>query len=101
VKSARTLTAIIEREDGGFVALCPELDIASQGTSIEDARANLIEALSGFNAVRQRGSHRIMQKQMEETTITVPVPLHDPVRRGTSASFGSRNFQRSAFEVQP
>ena len=42
------MTAIIEREDDGFVALCPELDIASQGASIEDARANLIEALSLF-----------------------------------------------------
>ncbi len=42
------MTAIIEREDEGFVALCPELDIASQGASIEEARANLIEALSAF-----------------------------------------------------
>jgi predicted RNase H-like HicB family nuclease len=37
------MTAIIEREDDGFVALCPELDIASQGASIEEARANLVE----------------------------------------------------------
>jgi predicted RNase H-like HicB family nuclease len=44
----RRLTAIIEREDDGFVALCPELDIASQGSSIEDARANLVEALTLF-----------------------------------------------------
>ncbi len=42
------LTAIIEREDDGYVALCPEFDIASQGMSIEEARANLIEALSLF-----------------------------------------------------
>ena len=42
------LTAIIEREDEGFVSLCPEFDIASQGSSIEEARANLIEALSLF-----------------------------------------------------
>lgn len=42
------MTAIIEREDDGYVALCPELDIASQGSTIEDARANLIEALSLF-----------------------------------------------------
>jgi predicted RNase H-like HicB family nuclease len=40
------MTAIIEREDDGFVALCPELDVASQGSSIEEARANLIEALT-------------------------------------------------------
>jgi predicted RNase H-like HicB family nuclease len=48
MKSARQLTAIIEREDEGFVALCPELDIASEGESIESARANLIEALTLF-----------------------------------------------------
>jgi predicted RNase H-like HicB family nuclease len=42
------MTAIIEREDDGFVALCPELDIASQGDSIEEARANLVEALTLF-----------------------------------------------------
>ncbi|MBI4911039.1 MAG: type II toxin-antitoxin system HicB family antitoxin [Acidobacteria bacterium] len=46
--SARQMTAIIEREDDGFVALCPEFDIASQGSSIEEARANLIEALTLF-----------------------------------------------------
>ncbi|TMJ64582.1 MAG: type II toxin-antitoxin system HicB family antitoxin, partial [Alphaproteobacteria bacterium] len=40
----RQFTAIIEPEDDGFVALCPELDIASQGDSIEAARTNLQEA---------------------------------------------------------
>jgi predicted RNase H-like HicB family nuclease len=44
----RHLTAIIEREEGGYVALCPELDIASQGDSIEEARDNLKEALELF-----------------------------------------------------
>lgn len=42
------LTAIIEREAEGYVSLCPELDIASQGTTIEEARANLVEALTLF-----------------------------------------------------
>ena len=42
------LTAIIEREEGGLVSLCPELDIASQGASIEEARTNLVEALTLF-----------------------------------------------------
>jgi predicted RNase H-like HicB family nuclease len=44
----RRLTAIIEREDDGYVALCPEYDIASEGTTIEDARDNLVEALTLF-----------------------------------------------------
>ena len=44
----RQLTAIIEREDDMYVALCPELDIASQGQIVEAARTNLIEALELF-----------------------------------------------------
>jgi predicted RNase H-like HicB family nuclease len=46
--SKRELTAIIEREGDGYVSLCPELDIASQGATIEEARANLTEALELF-----------------------------------------------------
>ena len=42
------LTAIIEREGDGYVSLCPEVDIASQGDSIEQARDNLREALELF-----------------------------------------------------
>jgi predicted RNase H-like HicB family nuclease len=41
-------TAVIEREGDGYVALCPELDIASQGESVEQARENLREALELF-----------------------------------------------------
>ena len=48
MQSPQRLTAIIEREDDAFVALCPEFDVASQGRSIEEARANLIEALTLF-----------------------------------------------------
>ncbi len=44
----RKLTAIIEREGDGYVALCPELDIASQGGTIEEAKSNLREALELF-----------------------------------------------------
>ena len=44
----KQLTAIIEREGNGFVSLCPELDIASQGSSVENARDNLREAIELF-----------------------------------------------------
>lgn len=44
----KQLTAFIEREGSGYVSLCPELDIASQGNSIEEARDNLKEALELF-----------------------------------------------------
>jgi predicted RNase H-like HicB family nuclease len=42
------LTAIIRREGDGYVSLCPELDIASQGDTIENTRENLREALELF-----------------------------------------------------
>ena len=45
---SRQFTAIIEREDDGYVALCPEFDIASQGSTVSEARANLAEALELF-----------------------------------------------------
>lgn len=48
MKRTHQLTGIIEREGDGFVALCPELDVASQGETVELARQNLIEALELF-----------------------------------------------------
>jgi len=48
MQQSRRVTAIIEREGDGYVALCPELDVASQGDSLENARMNLVEALTLF-----------------------------------------------------
>ena len=44
----RTLTAVITRDGEWYVALCPELDIASEGSSVEEARLDLAEALTHF-----------------------------------------------------
>ena len=44
----RSLTAVLIRENDGFVALCPEVDVASQGDSVEDAKKNLREAVELF-----------------------------------------------------
>jgi predicted RNase H-like HicB family nuclease len=44
----KTLTVTIWREDEGYVSLCPEFDIASQGDTVEEARANLQEAVDLF-----------------------------------------------------
>jgi predicted RNase H-like HicB family nuclease len=41
-------TAMIHEEDGGYVSLCPELDIASQGNTVEEALHNLKEAVELF-----------------------------------------------------
>ena len=43
-----SLTCLIHQEADGYVSRCPELDVASQGDTIEDARANLIEAVELF-----------------------------------------------------
>ena len=48
MKTTRRLTAIIECDDDAYVALRPELDIASQGLTVEAARSNLVEALELF-----------------------------------------------------
>ena len=76
------LTAVIEREGDGYVAVCLELDIVSQGNTVEEARLNFVEAVEGFFKAasqsevhgfveaRRKGSHIIMQKHEGETTIT-------------------------------
>jgi predicted RNase H-like HicB family nuclease len=38
-------SAVVWREERLYVALCPELDAGSQGKSVEEALANLKEAL--------------------------------------------------------
>jgi predicted RNase H-like HicB family nuclease len=48
MKHVQQVTAIIEREGDGYVALCPELDVASQGDTIESARQNLQEVVELF-----------------------------------------------------
>lgn len=62
------LTAIIEREGNGYVALCPELDIASQGESIEEARHNLQEALELF---AEAASQKEIQDRLKNYTFPV------------------------------
>ena len=42
------MTAVIRREGELYVALCPEFDVVSQGTTVEEAKSNLIEALELF-----------------------------------------------------
>jgi len=41
-------TALLEKEENQYVALCPELDIASQGNTVEEAMVNLKEAVELF-----------------------------------------------------
>jgi len=48
MENVRRFTAMIYRESDGFVSICPELDIASQGDSVEEASSNLREAVELF-----------------------------------------------------
>jgi predicted RNase H-like HicB family nuclease len=48
MKRTTQFTAVIEREGNLFVSLCPQLDIASQGSSVEEAKSNLQEAIELF-----------------------------------------------------
>lgn len=64
----RQVTAIIEREGDGYVALCPELDIASQGDTIQEARENLREALELF--FESASMQEIKNRLREEVYVT-------------------------------
>ncbi len=61
MKTFQNFTAIIEKENDGYVALCPEFDVASQGDSVEEAKKNLQEAVELFfeHASKDEISHRL------------------------------------------
>lgn len=60
-----------------------------------------ILARHGFIEIRQRGSHIVMQKRLENTTITVPVPNHSEIRIGTVQSIIRQSgIAKSEFEEQ-
>ena len=67
----KQMTAIIEREGDGYVSLCPELDIASQGATVAEARENLKEALELFfetasaNEIQDRLHQEVYVTQVE------------------------------------
>ena len=66
--SKTTFTAILEREGDVYVALCPELDIASQGATIEEAAANLREAVALF--IETADSREITQRLRSGVFVT-------------------------------
>lgn len=85
------LTCIVQKERrGGYSALCPELDVASRGDSIEEARKNLEEAVTGhlqtakqeglFNEILERlglGEEDITKEHPHisfSSSMTVPLP---------------------------
>ena len=70
----RQLTAIVEREGEGYVALCPEVDIASQGDTVAEARDNLAEALTLFFETASAGEiDRHMHSEVYVTNVVITV----------------------------
>ncbi len=64
----RTFTAVIEREGDGYVALCPELDVASQGDTIVEARENLAEAVELL--LETAGDEELRDRTRDEVYVT-------------------------------
>jgi len=121
-------TAIIEREGNLYVALCPELDVASQGTSIENALENLKEAVALFietadpGEMKERRREHVFVTQFPgrgwvgsasspdarpvryscstASAVTVPVPNHPELAIGTLlAIIRQSRVPRAAFET--
>jgi len=64
------LTAVIEREGDGYVATCPEVDVVSQGNTVEQARRNLLEAVEGFFEV---ASPSEIRRRLKRQTYIMPI----------------------------
>jgi len=64
------LTAVIEREGEGYVATCPEVDVVSQGNTVEEARLNLLEAVEGFFEV---ASPSEIRRRLKKQTYIMPI----------------------------
>jgi predicted RNase H-like HicB family nuclease len=63
-------TAVIEREDDWFVATCPEVDVVSQGKTIEAARSNLLEAVELFF---EAASPSEIKRRLKKETYVMPL----------------------------
>ena len=68
MKNKRSFTAVIEREGDGYVSLCPDFDVASQGDSIEEARNNLLEAVELF--LETASPSEIQERFHDEVLVT-------------------------------
>jgi len=64
----QSFTAVLEKEGDGYVALCPELDVASQGQTVEEAMANLREAVQLF--LECASSEEVKERLHSEVFVT-------------------------------
>jgi predicted RNase H-like HicB family nuclease len=68
----RTFTAAIHKEGDGYVAVCTELDVASQGATVEEARANLREAVELF---LETASREEIQERLHGEVYVTPLEV--------------------------
>ncbi len=70
----RRMTAILRREGAGYVALCPQVDVASQGDTVAEARDSLAEALTLFFETASAAEvGRRLSGEVYVTHVEVPV----------------------------
>jgi predicted RNase H-like HicB family nuclease len=68
------LTAVIEKDEDWFVATCPELGVASQGRSIEEAEAMIKEAVE---LLLEEADEREIQRRLNRgVKVTRLEPAH-------------------------
>ncbi len=77
------LTAVIEREGDGYVATCQELGVVSQGSTVEEARLNLVEAVEGFFEV---ASPSEIRRKLKKETYVMPIMPRVSTVRGKQAT---------------
>ena len=77
------LTAVIEREEDGYVATCPELDVVSQGYTVEEARSNLLEAVEGFF---EAASLSEIRRRLKKETYVMPIMPTAPSGRSRATA---------------
>ena len=76
------LTAVIEREGKGYVATCPEVDVVSQGDTVEQARLNLLEAVEGF---LEAASSSEIRRRLKTETYIMPIMPSTPLIKSKPA----------------
>lgn len=87
----RQLTAIVEREGDGYVALCPEVDVASQGDTVTEARDNLTEALSlFFETASAEEMDRRLRSEVYVTRVEVAAAQSGKISSRSGSNFSRR-----------
>ena len=93
------LTAIIEREGDAYVATCQELDVVSQGRTVEEARLNLLEAVEGSFEVASESE--IRRRLKRETYNTKSAPGAKPLLMGTRTACGRERWNPDTTPKSP